>query len=115
MLMRVFSVVSGVAVGLAAAFPARAQDSIEAKVQLCATCHGDKGVPTDPKTIPPIWGQQQSYLTKQLRDFRSGERKSERQPGNHRKDAYEHDDLLPPRSVRQNVAGYPSPIRTHHR
>src|SRR5215470_17966432 len=76
MLIRVFSVVSGVAFGLAVALPARAQDSIEAKVQLCATCHGDKGVPTDPKTIPPIWGQQQSYLMKQLRDFRSGERAS---------------------------------------
>src|SRR5499427_4961404 len=77
MLIRVFSVVSGVALGLAVALPARAQDSIEAKVQLCATCHGDKGSPTDPKTIPPIWGQQQSYLMKQLRDFRNGERKSD--------------------------------------
>jgi cytochrome c553 len=75
MLIRVSSGV--VALGLAAALPALAQDSIEAKVQLCATCHGDKGVPTDPKTIPPIWGQQQGYLMKQLRDFRNGERKSD--------------------------------------
>ena len=30
--------------------------------------------PTDPKTIPIIWGQQQSYLVKQLRDYRNGER-----------------------------------------
>jgi len=77
MLTRVFSMVSGVAFGFAIALPALAQGSIEAKVQLCATCHGDKGTPTDPKTIPPIWGQQQSYLMKQLRDFRSGERKSD--------------------------------------
>src|SRR5262252_8155057 len=77
MFIRVFLVVSGVAFALGIALPARAQDSIEAKVQLCATCHGDKGIPTDPKTIPPIWGQQQSYIMKQLRDFRSGERKSD--------------------------------------
>ncbi len=30
--------------------------------------------PIDPKTIPIIWGQQQSYLVKQLRDYRNGER-----------------------------------------
>jgi cytochrome c553 len=56
--------------------PAHAADEIEAKVQLCATCHGEKGVPIDPKTMPVIWGQQQSYLMKQLRDFRNGERSS---------------------------------------
>ena len=76
MFTRVFSVVSGVAFGLAVALPARAQDSIEAKVQACAACHGQTGVPTDPKTIPVIWGQQQSYLVKQLRDFRNGGRAS---------------------------------------
>ncbi len=46
------------------------------KAQLCAACHGDKGTPTDPKTIPVIWGQEQSYLVKQMRDFRNGERAS---------------------------------------
>jgi cytochrome c553 len=61
--------------GLAIA-PAQAADDIEAKAQLCAACHGDKGTPTDPKTIPVIWGQEQSYLMKQLRDFRNGERPS---------------------------------------
>ena len=64
-------------IGLAAAVqPVHAADEIEAKAQLCAACHGANGVPTDPKTIPPIWGQQQSYLMKQLRDFRNGERPS---------------------------------------
>jgi cytochrome c553 len=53
-----------------------AADDIEAKAQACAACHGNKGVPTDPKTIPVIWGQEQSYLMKQLRDFRNGERDS---------------------------------------
>jgi cytochrome c553 len=77
MFTRVCSVVLGLGFGLVVALPpALAQDGIEAKVQLCAACHGANGVPTDPKTIPPIWGQQQSYLMKQLRDFRSGERAS---------------------------------------
>jgi cytochrome c553 len=69
----VFGLGFGLVAGLS---PALAQDGIEAKAQACAACHGDKGVPTDPKTMPVIWGQQQSYLMKQLRDFRSGERNS---------------------------------------
>jgi len=77
MFTRVFSVGFGLGFGLVVALPAaHAQGEIEAKAQLCAACHGANGVPTDPKTIPPIWGQQQSYLMKQLRDFRSGERES---------------------------------------
>jgi cytochrome c553 len=72
-----FSVIFGAAVGFAlAVFPAYADDDIEAKVQSCAACHGQNGVPTDPKTIPIIWGQQQSYLVKQLHDYRSGDRDS---------------------------------------
>src|SRR5882724_10214874 len=77
MFARCFSAILEMGMGLALALPpAHAADEIEAKAQLCAACHGDKGVPTDPKTIPPIWGQQQSYLMKQLRDFRNGERAS---------------------------------------
>ena len=75
MLARVAFAVFAVEIGLAIA-PAYAADEIEAKVQLCAACHGDKGIPADPKTIPVIWGQQESYLMKQLRDFRNGERPS---------------------------------------
>ena len=74
---RLLSAIFGMGIGAALAVPpAQAADEIEAKAQLCATCHGDKGVPTDPKTIPVIWGQEQSYLMKQLRDFRNGERTS---------------------------------------
>jgi cytochrome c553 len=74
---RFFLALFGMGIGLVAALPpALAQDGIEAKVQLCAACHGDKGIPADPKATPVIWGQQQSYLMKQLRDFRSGERAS---------------------------------------
>jgi len=75
MFTRFISAIFEMGIGLAIA-PAHAADGIEAKVQLCAACHGDNGIPTDPRTIPVIWGQQQSYLMKQLRDFRIGERKS---------------------------------------
>src|SRR5438270_9165403 len=76
MFTRFFSAIFGLGIGLAAIPPVHAADEIETKAQLCAACHGDKGVPTDPKTIPVIWGQQRSYLMKQLRDFRNGERES---------------------------------------
>jgi cytochrome c553 len=72
MFARLFSTIVGAAVTFAV--PAHAVDDIEAKAQLCAACHGQNGVPTDPKTVPIIWGQQQSYLVKQLHDYRSGDR-----------------------------------------
>ena len=75
MLRRFCLAILAIGFGLSIA-PAQAADDIEAKAQLCAACHGDKGTPTDPKTIPVIWGQEQSYLMKQLRDFRNGERPS---------------------------------------
>ena len=77
MFTRFFSVIFGMGIGLAAAIPpVHAADEIEAKAQLCAACHGGKGTPADPKTMPVIWGQEQSYLMKQMRDFRNGERNS---------------------------------------
>src|SRR5881398_1033838 len=77
MFTRFFSGIFGLGIGLAVAIAqVHAADEIETKAQLCAACHGDKGVPTDAKTIPVIWGQEQSYLMKQLRDFRNGERES---------------------------------------
>jgi cytochrome c553 len=75
MLARFFSAIFGAGISLAI-LPAHGADGIEAKAQLCAACHGAKGIPIDPKTIPVIWGQEQSYLMKQLRDFRNGERNS---------------------------------------
>jgi cytochrome c553 len=47
-----------------------------AKMLVCNTCHGAKGVPQNP-TIPVIWGQQENYLAKQLHDFQSGDRNFE--------------------------------------
>ena len=75
MFKRLFSMIFGAGVGFAvAAVPASAADDIEAKVQTCAVCHGQNGVPIDPKTMPIIWGQERSYLVKQLHDYRSGDR-----------------------------------------
>ena len=75
MFTRLFSTILGVGVSFAVtAVPAHAADDIEAKAQSCAACHGQSGVPIDPKTIPIIWGQEQSYLVKQLRNYRNGER-----------------------------------------
>ncbi len=50
--------------------------TIEEKAQLCAACHGENGIPTD-KSMPVIWGQHQGYTYLQLRDFKSGARKSD--------------------------------------
>jgi cytochrome c553 len=54
---------------------AASAQSIDEKASVCAACHGDNGVP-QPK-MPVIWGQQQGYLYLQLRDFKSGARKSD--------------------------------------
>jgi len=77
MFARLLATIFGIAIGFGvAAIPTRADDTIEAKVQLCAGCHGQNGVPSDAKTTPIIWGQQQSYLVKQLHDYRSGDREN---------------------------------------
>ena len=55
---------------------ARADDAIEAKAKICATCHGEQGVPIQ-KAYPVIWGQNAGYLFYQLRDFKSGARKND--------------------------------------
>jgi cytochrome c553 len=53
-------------------------ESIEEKAQLCAACHGEDGVPPEQSyPVPIIWGQNLGYLLFQLRDFKSGARKSE--------------------------------------
>ena len=56
--------------------PAVAADSIEDRAQICAGCHGEKGIP-QAKTTPVIWGQNEGYLYLQLRDFKSGSRKND--------------------------------------
>src|SRR5438552_8870933 len=76
MFTRFFLAIFGLGIGLAAMPPVHVADETGTKAQACAACHGDKGVPTDPKTIPVIWRQQRSYLMKQLLDFRNRERNS---------------------------------------
>ncbi len=51
-------------------------DGIAEKATLCASCHGENGVPVDPK-VPVIWGQNAGYLYIELRDFKRGARASE--------------------------------------
>ena len=52
--------------------------SIADKVQICSACHGANGVPTAQSfPVPVIWGQQLGYLFIELRDFKSGARKSD--------------------------------------
>jgi cytochrome c553 len=51
-------------------------DEVETKAQICSSCHGESGVPSDP-AIPVIWGQNEGYLYLQLRDIKRGVRKVE--------------------------------------
>jgi cytochrome c553 len=57
----------------APAAPAKAAESLEAKLQICGSCHGENGQPID-ATIPNIWGQTEYFLVKQLHDYRAGDR-----------------------------------------
>ena len=85
-----------VAVVLAAATQACAvhAQGIEDKAQICATCHGQNGVPQkQPFPIPIIWGQNLGYLLFELRDFKSGARKNEQMSPV--AEALEAADLLP--------------------
>jgi len=56
--------------------PALAADAMPAQMQVCAACHGQAGTPQSPAT-PTIWGQHSAYLTKQLTDYRNGDRDSQ--------------------------------------
>jgi cytochrome c553 len=50
-------------------------DGVMAKAAVCSGCHGQAGVPADP-SIPILWGQNEGYIYLQLRDLKSGARKS---------------------------------------
>jgi len=65
--------------------------TIDQKAAQCAACHGDNGIPAD-KSWPVIWGQYQGYLYFQLRDFKSGARKSDVMGPIAQ--AFERDDML---------------------
>ena len=41
-----------------------------AKMGMCSQCHGPNGAPVRPG-IPVIWGQDEAYLLKQMKEFRT--------------------------------------------
>ena len=61
-----------------AALPTAADEytAISEKLELCAGCHGEKGASSNPE-YPILGGQHLYYLYVQLKDFKSGFRKSE--------------------------------------
>ena len=61
-----------------AALPTAADEynAISEKLELCAGCHGEKGASSNPE-YPILAGQHLYYLYVQLKDFKSGFRKSE--------------------------------------
>ncbi len=66
-------------------------DTIAARVQGCATCHGSQGQGTRDDYFPRIAGKPQGYLLNQLQNFREGRRSYP--PMNYLL-AYLHDDYL---------------------
>lgn len=50
--------------------------NLQETVELCSSCHGEKGLPEDPK-IPIIWGQTWYYIYVQLKDYKAGRRTNE--------------------------------------
>ena len=69
------SAVAALALGLTAG-PALAADAKAGRQQatVCQPCHGLDGVGRNP-TVPNIAGESELYLIKQLKAFRSGERR----------------------------------------
>ena len=65
------------AVGLAVSATALADDlpAKPDKVVICAACHGENGVATQPM-YPNLAGQQASYIEHALHAYKSGERKN---------------------------------------
>ena len=66
------------AIGLGSAVQAHgalAQDAfnLEETVAICASCHGEDGIPIE-ADYPIIWGQQYYYLYVQLKDYKAGRR-----------------------------------------
>jgi cytochrome c553 len=74
-----------------------APDTIEARAQGCATCHGPHGEGTADTNFPRIAGKPAGYLRNQLENFRDGRRSY---PPMNYLVAYMHDDYL------TELAGY---------
>ncbi len=59
---------------LATTGPSPAQD-VSDKLDLCMSCHGERGVPSSPN-VPAIAGRPAEDLSAQLRLFRTGQREN---------------------------------------
>ena len=73
---RVFGMLGVLAALTFAATPghaAEAQTPLGGKLVVCGVCHGVNGLPKL-EGVPIIWGLQENYILKQLRDFRRGDR-----------------------------------------
>jgi cytochrome c553 len=70
--MRISTIAGAVTILAILALPAAA-DELEDSLQTCNACHGQNGEPIAP-IIPIIWGQQESYLVKQIHDYKSKDR-----------------------------------------
>jgi cytochrome c553 len=68
--------VAVMALGVVWATPAVAQDAKTIASTVCTACHGEDGNSLVPM-FPKIAGLQAEYIVKQLRDFKSGRRKSD--------------------------------------
>src|SRR3954454_5171272 len=55
---------------------AEAQTALGGKLVVCGVCHGVDGSPKLER-VPVLWGLQENYILKQLRDFRRGDRASD--------------------------------------
>jgi cytochrome c553 len=55
---------------------AEAQTALGGKLVVCGVCHGVDGSPKL-EGVPIIWGLQENYILKQLREFKHGERTSD--------------------------------------
>jgi cytochrome c553 len=72
--MRISIIAGAVTILAIFALPAAA-DELEDSLQTCNACHGQNGEPIAP-IIPIIWGQQESFLVKQLHDYKSKDREN---------------------------------------
>jgi cytochrome c553 len=82
--------------------PAKAPDTIEARVRACTPCHGEQGQGTDNDYFPRLAGKPAGYLKNQLVAFRDGRRRYA--PMNYLLE-YQNDAYL------QNIASYFAALR----
>src|ERR1700759_5874140 len=72
----VLGVLTALAFPAAPGNAAEAQTVLGGKLVVCGVCHGVDGSPKL-EGVPIIWGLQENYILKQLREFKHGERTSD--------------------------------------